>query len=116
MAYVYMNVEAKTFERLQGMSLKMLDAGGKPSPELEKAMAELHGMGRIETIGSVSMDKGMRSLNDIKVDDPKKYIEASIAMLRAMSGGEGQVKSLQGHQGRTRRPDTSGDDLHPRRR
>ena len=40
--------------------MKMLSGGGKPSPELEKAMAELHGLGRIESLGSASMDKGMR--------------------------------------------------------
>jgi hypothetical protein len=91
MAYISMNVETKTFDRLQGMSLKMLSAGGKPSPELEKAVAELHGLGRIETIGSVSMEKGMRSLNDIQVADPKKYMDASVAVIRAMSGGKGQA-------------------------
>jgi hypothetical protein len=91
MAYVYMNVSAKMFERLQGMSLKMLNPGGKPSPEVEKATAALHGMGRIESLGFASMVKGMRSLNDFKVDDPKKYVEANIAMLKAMSGGEGQL-------------------------
>ncbi len=89
MAYVYMNVGAKTFERFQGMTMKMLSGGGKASPALEKAMTEFHGMGRIESIGSASMDNGMRTLNDIKVDDPKKFMDASIAMLQAMSGGEG---------------------------
>jgi hypothetical protein len=91
LAYIYLNVSAKTFERFQDMSLKMLSAGGKPSPELEKAMAALHGIGRIESVGSMSMDKGIRSLYELKVEDPKKYVEASIGLLRAMSGGEGQV-------------------------
>jgi hypothetical protein len=91
LAYLYMNLDAKTFDQLQGMSLRMLQAGGKPTPELERAMAQLHGLGRIETIGSVSMAGGMRVLNDIKVPDPKKYIAANQAMLQAMKGGEGQL-------------------------
>jgi hypothetical protein len=88
--YVYMNVAAKTFDRLQGMNLKMLGGAGKPSPDLEKAMAELHGLGRIESLGTASMDKGMVAINDIKTEDPKRFIEKSLAILRAMSGGEGQ--------------------------
>jgi len=89
MAYVYMDLDAKTYERLQGMSLRMVSSG-KPSPELEKAIADLHGMGRIETTGSVSLGKGMKVVNDITVSDPKKYLAASEAMLRAMKGVEGQ--------------------------
>ncbi len=89
MTYIYMDMEAKTFERLQGMSLKMISSG-KPSPELEKAMAEIHGLGRIESTGSATFGKGMSVINDIKVSDPKKYLAASEAMLRAMKGVEGQ--------------------------
>jgi len=33
----------------------------------------------------------MRGINDITVSDPKKYIEANVAMLQAMKGGEGQL-------------------------
>jgi hypothetical protein len=91
MGYTYMNVGAKTFDRFQGMSLKMIANAGKPSPELEKAMAELHGVGRIESLGSASVERGMRSFSDIKTADPKKFIDASIAILRAMSGGEGAL-------------------------
>lgn len=86
--YVYMNVGARLYDRLQGMSLKMIAAGGKPSPEMEKAMAGLHGLGQIESLGSVTMDKGMISINEIHTADPGKYIEKSLALLRAM-GGEG---------------------------
>jgi hypothetical protein len=89
MAYTYMNVGAKTFDRLEGMSLKMIAGAGKPSPAMEKAMAEFHGLGRIESLGSVSMDKGMRSINDIKTDDPKKLIEKSLDLMRAMGGASG---------------------------
>ena len=110
MAYMYMNVGAKTFDRLQGMSLKMLSGAGKPSPELEKAMAEFHGLGRIESLGSVSMDKGMRSINDIKVEDPKKVVEASLAMIQRHGRGRGPGRiykelkvepAAQTHQGMT---------------
>lgn len=94
MAYVYMNVGARTFDRLQGMSLKMINTGGKPSPEVEKAQAELHSLGRIESLGTAAFEKGVRSFKDIRVSDPRKYIDASIAINRAMSGGEGQSALL----------------------
>ncbi len=57
LGYIYMDLEAKTFERLQGMSMRML-SNDKPSPELEKAMAEIHGLGRIETLGSSLSPRG----------------------------------------------------------
>jgi hypothetical protein len=88
MVYTYMNVGAKTFDRLEGMGLKMIAGAGKPSPELEKAMAEFHGLGRIESLGSVSMDKGLSSISEIKTEDPKKLVEKSLALMRAMGGAE----------------------------
>ncbi len=109
MGYLYMDLEAKTFERLQGMSMKML-SNDKPSPELAKAMAELHGLGRIESLGSFSFAKGMSVVNDIIVTDPKKYIDACEAMILAMKGGKGQFnvykdvqveRNAQTHQGLT---------------
>ncbi len=88
MAYLYMDLEARTLERLQGMSLRMINSG-KPSPELEKAMAEFHGLGRIESLASVSFANGMSMLSEITVSDPKKYVAAQEAMLQAMKGGTG---------------------------
>ncbi len=96
MAYVYMNVGARTFDRFQAMSLRMINTGGKPSPELEKAKAELHSLGRIESLGTAAFDKGVRSFKDIQVSDPRKLIDASVAMNRAMSGGEGPGALLKG--------------------
>lgn len=92
--YVYMNMGARTFDRLQGMSLRMLNKG-EPSPELKKATTALHGLGRIESTSAATMDKGTKSLSLIRVDDPKKFIDASIAVLRAMGGGDSKFyKSL----------------------
>ena len=82
MAYVYMNVGARTFDRFQAMSLRMINAGGKPSPEIEKATAELHSLGRIESLGTAAFEKGIRSFKEIRVGDPRKYIDASVAMNR----------------------------------
>lgn len=90
MAYTYMNVGAKTFDRLKGMSLKMITDAGKPSPALEKALADLHATGRIETVGSASMEKGMTSFNAMKTEDPRGFIEKRLAILRAMGGGPDQ--------------------------
>src|SRR5262249_8068646 len=39
---------------------------------------------------AVTMTGGIRGMNDIRVSDPKKYIEANLAMLESMSGGEGR--------------------------
>src|SRR5262249_14821928 len=91
MAYVCMDLESRTFQRLQGMSLNLLNSSGKSTPALDKAMAELHGLGRIRSIGSATIAGGISGLTDITVSDPKKYLEASLAMLQAMKGGEGQA-------------------------
>jgi hypothetical protein len=88
--YASMDVSAKTFEALQGMGLRMLTTGGKPSPELERAMAEFHGLGRIEHLTAMSMEKGMTGLSVIGVEDARKYMAAAIDMLRAMGPGEGK--------------------------
>jgi hypothetical protein len=90
LAYLYMDLESKTFEQLKGMSLRMLSAG-KPSPELEKAMAELDGLGRIESLASVSFANGMSMFSDMTVSDPKKYVAAQVAMLQAMKGSGGPL-------------------------
>jgi hypothetical protein len=89
MAYVYVDLESKTFHQFQGMSLRMLTPEGKSSPAVDKAVADLHAIGRVETIGAVAMGGGLRGLNDITVSDPKKYIEASLAVLEAMKGAGG---------------------------
>lgn len=86
MTYVYMNVGARAFERLEGMGLKMVASAGKPSPELEKAVAELHGHGRVETLASARMEKGMLSVKEIKTEDPKGFLDKRLAIVRAMRG------------------------------
>jgi hypothetical protein len=91
LGYVYMDVGAKIFERFMGMSMRMFGAGGKPSPALEKATADLHAMGRIESLGGMSMDKGMRGISEIWTEDPKKFIDAVLSMLRAMGEGEAKI-------------------------
>jgi hypothetical protein len=91
LGYVYMDLGAKTFERFMGMGMRMFGAGGKSSPALEKARADFHAMGRIETLGGISMDKGMRGISEIWAGDPKKFIDATLSMLRAMSEGEARI-------------------------
>jgi hypothetical protein len=84
--YAYLDLEARTFERLMGMSRRLLNPGDKPSPALEKALGEFQGLGRIETTGAFSMGNGMRGLSEFSVSDPRKYIDATLAMLEAMKG------------------------------
>jgi hypothetical protein len=90
MSYGSMNVSATAVERFQSMNLRMLGAGGKPSPESEKAVAEFHGLGQIEQITAMSMDKGMTGLSEMRVDDPRKYITAAVNLVRSMGEGAGR--------------------------
>jgi hypothetical protein len=90
LGYVYMDTKTRTLERLMGMGLRMFNPG-KPSPEQEKALAEFHALGRVETLGQMSMEGGMRGISEMWVDDPRKFIDASLSLLRAMGGGEAKV-------------------------
>jgi len=89
--YVYMNLDPKTFEKLQTMGLRMLSSGGKPSPELEAALAKQRGVGRVENIAAVSMDHGMRSINVMNAADPKALLATTEASIKAMTGADSPV-------------------------
>jgi hypothetical protein len=86
--YVYMNMDATTINRMQGMSMRMMSPGGKPTDNQVKVLAQLGELGRIETVGSVAFANGMRGLNVVKVADPEKYIAVNLAMMQAMKEGE----------------------------
>ena len=86
--YVYMNMEASTVHRLQGMSMRLMNPGGKPTPDQAKALALLDEVGRLATVGSVTFDGGMRGMNVTHVADPKKYIAACQANIQALKGGD----------------------------
>ncbi len=58
----------------------------------------------------------MRTINDIKVADPKKFMDASIAMLQAMSGGEGPAKIYKDLKVEPAAQTHQGHLLHPCRR
>src|SRR5208283_1429927 len=85
--FVYMNMDASTVDRLQGMSVRMMNPGGKPTPD--QALALFGEVGRVETIGSLTFDGGMRGMNVTHVADPKKYIAACQANIQALKGGDG---------------------------
>ncbi len=87
--YVYMNMDASTVDRLQGMSIRMMNPGGKPTPDQTQAQALFGKLGRVETSGSLTFNGGMRNMNVTHVTDPKKYITACQATIQAMKGGEG---------------------------
>jgi hypothetical protein len=89
LVYAYLSLDAKSLDRLMGMNLRML-SGGKPTPGMDKALAEFHNLGRIETLGSFTFGGGIQALTDSTVADPKKYIAANQAMLEAMKGGDAQ--------------------------
>jgi hypothetical protein len=83
--FAYMNLNPKSFSRLQGMAMNMINPSGKTSPEQQKAMAQLEAAGQVEATGATTMLGGMKALNDIKVADPKAYVDANLALLKAMS-------------------------------
>ncbi len=87
--FVYMNMDASWVDRLQGMSIRMMNPGGKPTPDQAKALALFGNLGRVETSGSVTFDGGMRNLNVTHVADPKRYIAACQANFQALKGSEG---------------------------
>ncbi|MGO8898128.1 MAG: hypothetical protein ACLQU5_07240 [Isosphaeraceae bacterium] len=87
--YVYMNMDSSMVDRLQGMSVRMMNPGGKPTPDQAKALALLGELGRVETIGSLTLDGGIRGMNVTHVADPKKYIAACQANIQALTGGDG---------------------------
>lgn len=87
--YIYMNMSADTVQKWQGMSLRMLNPTGNPSPELAGAMERFKAVGRIGTFGSVATADGIRTFNVAETADPKAYVEATEAMLLAMKGAEG---------------------------
>ena len=90
--YMYMNMHASVVEKLQNMSLRMLNPSGKPDPEMARAMKRFHELGRVETLGTSTFDNGTaRAFNVINTNDPKAYIAASQAMLLAMKDGNGPV-------------------------
>ena len=87
--FVYLNINPEVFSQFQNMGLSMIGAGGKPSPELEKALQLHREAGRIETVGMTRMDNGMRSLNIMTAQNPEKLQEAQLTSLRAMKSAKG---------------------------
>jgi hypothetical protein len=85
--FIYMNLDPKSFESLQMMSLKMM-SGGKPAPELEAALAKQRGLGRVETIAGVSMAGGMRTINIMNVSDPKALLGTTEMSVKAMTSAD----------------------------
>jgi hypothetical protein len=87
--FVYMNVDAKTFESFQKMGLGMLSPGGKPTPEVEAALAKQRAVGRVETVGTSTVgNNGMRTFNITTASDPKALAASGEAMMKAMKGSD----------------------------
>ena len=89
--FVYMNLDAKTFESFQKMGMMMLSAGGKPTPELEAALARQREAGRVEVLGAVTIGNGMRTFNLMNVSDPKALVATSEATIKALKESDSPV-------------------------
>lgn len=92
--FVYMNLDPKTFESFQKMGMSMLSPGGKPTPEVEAALAKQRGLGRVETIGTSTIANGMRTFNVITVSDPKALVASSEAMMKAMKDSDSPLNFI----------------------
>lgn len=86
--YAYMNMDASTVQKWQGMSLRMLNPTGESDPTMDRAMDQFKALGRIETIGASTMGEGMRTFNMSRSSDPNAYVAATEATLAAMKGVE----------------------------
>jgi hypothetical protein len=84
--YVYMNVDAKTFQSFQVMALQMMSPGGKISPELEATIAKERG--RIETVASVTFSKGIKTFDVTNLTDPKSFVDAFNSMMKLMQAAD----------------------------
>jgi hypothetical protein len=89
--YVYMKLDAEVVNRLQAMGMKVMAPEGKTTPEQQKALDQLRAVGRIESVGAMTMDHGMRGLTVVETRDPQAQIAATGAMLQSMKGGEGSM-------------------------
>ena len=56
--YAYMNLNAASFSRIQGIAMSMLGPAGKKSPEMEKATAQPQGARTHRVAGSMTMGEG----------------------------------------------------------
>lgn len=89
-AFVYLNLDAKSFETFQKFGIGMM-SGGKPSPELEAALAKQREQGRVETTSALTFANGMRALNVYKVADPKAMAASLEAMMNAIKGSDSPI-------------------------
>ncbi len=86
--FVYMNIDAKAFESMEKLALKMMSSGGKPTPEFEAALAKQREQGRVESISAMTMAKGMKAFNVYNVSDPKARLAAGMTMMAAAKAGD----------------------------
>ncbi len=89
--FVSMNLDAKTFEAFQKMGMGMMSAGGKPTPELEAAMASQRAVGRVEMVSAMTIANGMKAFNLMTVADPKAFLASNVAMMNALKGSDSPV-------------------------
>jgi hypothetical protein len=80
--YLYMNVDAKTFQSLQVMALQMMAPGGKISPELEATIAKERG--RIESVACFSVGNGIKTFDVTNLTDPKSFVDAFNGTMKLM--------------------------------
>ena len=89
--FVYMNLDAKTFESFQKLGIGMMSPGGKPTPELEAALAKQREQGRVEGVTAMSIGKGVKAFNLYNVSDPRAMLATSEATMNALKSADTPV-------------------------
>jgi hypothetical protein len=85
--FFHMDLDAAAVTAMQNLSLNMMTGGGKPSPEMQKALEALKGLGRMRTDASAGFGGGFETFSVIHVDAPEKMIAASLANSQALKAG-----------------------------
>ena len=87
MAYVYFNVSPETLVNLQQLNMSGLGPKGD-SPESKAAMAALKAAGRQEAYSAFSIGGGLNVVNVAYPENPRKVLDASTDMMKAMKSSE----------------------------
>jgi hypothetical protein len=91
--YGYLNISPESFEGFQRLGMSFLaQSGGKPSPELQKALDQQRAAGVTETLTASGFGGSpARNLTLMKAQNPEQAAEATAAMMKALKSGGGAL-------------------------
>ncbi len=92
--YTYVNLNPDTMASFQKLGMSFMTGGGKPSPELAKALDQQRDISGTESYTSTSTGGVPTTLNVTAPSDPQKAVETSTAVLKAIASPDGFIKSV----------------------